>query len=284
MSLHRLATRATRVAARFRGDYGIDAADALCHFDLAERLGIVVRLVALPSLEGMYSPGPMPTILVNAERPVGRRRYNCGHELGHHLFGHGTRLDEIADDGTAAWGPEELTAQRFAAALLMPKLAVEVAFARRGWRVSAPNPECVLIVAQNLGVGYSTLVGHLQRTLRLMPSTSADVLRRASLPSLRSRLAGFKVDHDLVVVDEHWGRRPIDIEVGDIVLLPKGAAFEGVCAELHTQPVQHLKAALPGIGALALAGNRPPIPVRVSRRGFIGLARYRHLEEAADDR
>jgi hypothetical protein len=231
----------------------------------------------------MYSPAPDPTIVVSVERPPGRRRYTCGHELGHHIFNHGTRLDELSDEATRSWSPEEFVAHRFAAALMMPKLAIESGFARRGWPVAHPTPEMVFIIAQEIGVGFATLVGHLERTLGHLPHADADALRRTRLPRLREQLAGFEIEHDLVVIDEHWGRQTIDVEVGDIVVLPKNAQFHGSCASLVQGPVQHLVGKTPGIGSMSIDVRRPPVSVRVSRREFAGLARYRHLEEVADD-
>ncbi len=231
----------------------------------------------------MYSPEPRPTIVVCVERPAGRRRFTCGHELGHHVFRHGARLDEIADGVTHSWSSEEYTAQRFAAALLMPKLVVDSAFARRGWLVTQPTPETIFIVAQELGVGFTTLVGHLEFTLGHITHSAADALRRVRLPQLRDHLVGFHVEHDALIVDQHWGRRTIDAEVGDVLLVPPRADFEGPCSSIEDSPVRHLIATTPGIGQLVVNVGCPPIPVRVSRRGFTGLARYRHLEEVADD-
>jgi hypothetical protein len=281
VNLRQLATQAARAAARLRADHGIGPADAVCPFDLAEQMGVVVRLLPAPSMEGMYSPDPKPTILVAAERPAGRRRYTCSHEIGHHVFGHGTRLDAL-EDGNRSWDPEEFVAHRFASGLLMPKIAVDSAFARRGLSVLEPSPESVLVVAQDLGVGYTTLLGHLERTLACVSSTAAEVLRRVSLPRLRSSIAGFAIEHDLVVLDECWGRRAIDIEVGDVVTSPGAIRLEGNCAILESDPSTHVRAVTPGIGNIVLNDSRP-VPVRVSRRRFSGLARFRYLEEVDDE-
>lgn len=278
-----LARRATRAAARVRADLGVGPAEGVCPFDIAEGLEVPVRLVALPSLEGMYSPDPRPTIVVSVERPSGRRRYTCGHELGHHVFGHGTRLDELADEAAESWSPEEFVAQRFAAALMMPKLAVESAFARRGWSIPDATPEMVFIIAQELGVGFTTLIGHLERTLRSLPRAQADAHRRVRLPKLRERLAGFDIEHDLIVVDQHWVRRTVDVEVGDVVLVPKDAEVVGTCASIIDEPIRHVVARVPGIAAVSVGAGRPKLSLRVSRREFTGLARYRHLEDVADD-
>ena len=282
MSALNLAIKATRAAARVRAELGVGPTEGVCPFDLAAELEVPVRLVSLPSLEGMYSPEPRPTIMVSVERPAGRRRFTCGHELGHHVFGHGVSLDELAEEATATWTPEEFVAQRFAAGLLMPKLAVDSAFARRGWSISEPTSEMVFIVAQELGVGFTTLVGHLERTLGHIPNSVANVLRRVRLPKLRDRLAGFKVEHDLLVIDRYFSRRTIDAEVGDVLLAPSGAEFKGDCAVIEKSPVRHMIAIDPGVGQLVNMDD-PPIPVRISCRKFTGLARYRHLEEAEDD-
>jgi hypothetical protein len=231
----------------------------------------------------MYTPGPPPTILVSTNRPSGRRRYTCGHEIAHHIFAHGTRLDELGHDEVQTWNPEEFLAQRFAAALLMPKLAVESAFARRRWNISRPTEHEAFIVAQDLGVGYATLVRYLERVLNCITAPIATLLLKVPLRRLRSQIAGFEVEHDLVVADERWGGRPIDIEMGDVVLLPKAAKFEGKCAVVFSDPVPHLEALAPGIGTVRFRHDLSSVAVRVSRRAYAGLARYRHLEDAGDD-
>jgi len=102
---------------------------------------------------------------------------------------------------------------------------------------------------------------------------------------IRASLAGFVIDHDVIVVDEYWPGRPIDVEVGDTILLPSKTDFAGACAVLHEEPTPYLLAVAPGTTTLTVR-NRERVHVielRVSQRGFTGLARYRYLEKSDDE-
>ena len=284
-SWRELATRAAREAARTRGRLGIGPASSVCPFDIAERLGVVVRLAAVPSLEGMYSPGPKRTVVLGTERPWGRIRHTCGHEIGHAVFGHGTRFDELSDGGRRTWSPEEYLADRFSTALLMPKLAVANALRRRGWEAAMLTAEQVFVLAQDFGVGYDNFVSHAERTLKILPGAAGEKLRGEGrrLGPVRNSVAGFEVVNDVFVCDEHWGGRPLDVETGDVVMVPFDALFSGVCARVSHDAEPHLVAVQAGEGQLKLRRRTLAVTVRVSRRGFTGLARYRHLAEADDE-
>src|SRR5437764_967903 len=84
-------TRAGRRAA------GFDLDVPLCVYDLAEGLGVDVWFKAIPRLEGMYVKTPGPSMVVSSLRPAGRQVYTGGHELGHHVYGHGSQIDEVQD-------------------------------------------------------------------------------------------------------------------------------------------------------------------------------------------
>ena len=275
-----LATRAVGEASRVRAELGIGPTSSLCPLDVAGALGIIVRLHALPSLEGMYAPGKRSAVVLGAERPWGRIRHTCGHELGHHVFRHGTCVDELCI-GPARWKPEEYLADRFSTALTMPKLAVDHALRRRGWDAATLTAGQAFVLAQDFGVGYRNFVSHAERSLRVLSRPAADGLRRQgrALAHLRNLAAGFEVEHDVFVGDAHWGERPMDIETGDVVVVPDDALFAGRCARFSREPKTHLVAVAPGEGQLKLRTRREPIHVRVERRGFTGLAQYRHLEE-----
>ena len=86
-----MARMAAMVALRTRNKAGATLGQAICVYDLAEHLGIEVRFLDIPSMEGFYSKNPGPLILLSTLRPAGRRVFTCAHELGHHVLGHGTR-------------------------------------------------------------------------------------------------------------------------------------------------------------------------------------------------
>jgi hypothetical protein len=105
----RLALRASVAALRVRQKGQIDADDPCSVFDLADKLGVEVRFAALPSAEGVYSPGK-PVIVVSSLRPPGRQSFTCAHELAF-AAGSGFRLSFGAactfgvSDGTSANRP-----------------------------------------------------------------------------------------------------------------------------------------------------------------------------------
>ena len=284
-SWRELATRAAREAARTRATLGIEPTSSVCPLDIAARMGVIVRLAAVASLEGMYSAEPKKTVVLGAERPWGRIRHTCGHEIGHDVFGHGTRVDELCVGRRRAWFPEEYLADRFSTALLMPKLAVVDALRRRGWDTATLTAVQCFVLAQDFGVGYSSFISHAERTLQVLPGAAAETVRRQGrrLGQLRHEVASFGVAHDVFVGDEHWGARPLDVEIGDVIVVPSDALFSGRCARLSHDPRPHLAAVEAGEGQLQLRRRTEPMRVRVSRRGFTGLARFRHLAEVNDE-
>ena len=49
-------------------------------------------------MEGLYLRQEKPEIWIGL-RPLVRHTFNCAHELGHHVFGHGSTLDELTAEG-----------------------------------------------------------------------------------------------------------------------------------------------------------------------------------------
>jgi hypothetical protein len=166
----------------------------------------------------------------------------------------------------------------------MPKSAVTRAFTVRGLAPSSCTPTEMYAIAGWFGVGYATLIHHMQWTLNMLSSARANTLLKLRPKHIRSSLLGEEVAGDLFLVDAHWTGRTIDIQVGDRVWVPKGSQSEGRCIRLIQA---HQKGDLfvgetPGIGRLYHTGAKWSAYVRVSRRHYVGRCMYRHLEDPDD--
>ena len=282
----RLALRATSMALRIRQQYGIASDQPCCVYDLAEQLGVEVRFADLPSAEGVYSP-VKPVAVVSSLRPPGRQGFTCAHELGHHAYGHGEQFDELVEDRRERrrHDPKEFEADCFASALLMPKTAVLKGLAVRGWNPKNASAAQVYALASWLGVGYVTLVGNMQWGMNLIDRPRADALSKIKSPQIRQVILGRECKDHLIVVDEAWTGRPVDAQAGDVIMLPQAAIIEGDVLESVAAEEERIiaRAARPGIGRLLVRNSAWAQYIRVSRRGFTGLARFRHLEEVEDE-
>ncbi len=278
-----LANEAAAKALSLRKRMGVNLEDAICPIDIAEALQIEVRLVDLPSMEGMYVAGDVPKILLSCLRPQGRRNFTCAHEIGHHIMGHGQQFDEMNGEKSArrAIDPREFSANCFAAYFLMPKATVDSGVVRREFRYPTLKPEQAYAVASWLGVGYKTFINHLDYGLGMVSRIQADRLRKQEPRTIRQAVLGKTVASHLHVVSPAWSGRAIDCEVGDYLLLPDGAICEG--APLGTPELLTIgtlvQTQCTGIGRVSSNAGRWAAFVRVSRHHYVGRSRYRFEEE-----
>lgn len=279
------AISAIELAAQVRDDAGLDFSSPLCIFDLSEELGFAVRFLDMKTAEGMYATGPglTPTIVVSALRPPQRQAFTCAHELGHHFFEHGFTVDEFQRHASQQSKlPNELSADNFAAHLLMPRLGLADAFTRRGWEIRRPTPVQLLTVSSHFGVGYDTLITHLAAGLNLLSEAHAENCRKERLPAMRAEILGHPESSRLLIIDHYYALPTLDAEVGDVlVFTPHGATCEspaleqeGICGLGHI-----FRAKSQGTSYIRSASPCQSVLVRVSPKGYVGLAKYRHLEE-----
>lgn len=102
---------------------------------------------------------------------------------------------------------------------------------------------------------------------------------RYSPKSIRESVLDSRETGDLIIADEHWDSRPIDLKVGDLLLVPTGATMEGrACAPDTDLKYGSLFAAVtPGVARVETSGWAAF--VRVTRDGYEGRSVFRHLEE-----
>jgi hypothetical protein len=140
-------------------------------------------------------------------------------------------------------------------------------------------------VATWLGVGYSALVTHRQASLGLLERRRADSLGKTDPKKIKTGLLGKDFPEHLVVADDHWQDSAIDIQVGDVILCPPSVVCEGGCVAPDKSFMfgAVLRGTKPGRGRVLNLQSGWASFVRVSRQGFAGRARFRHLEETEDE-
>lgn len=285
-----LATEAMQAAAASRARGKLDQSSPICIYGLCEALGVTVRFNNI-NMEGMYQRGAPPRIHLSARRPLPRRAYNCAHELGHHVFGHGSSIDELREDAKAQpWeDPKEFLADTFAGFTLMPIIGLRKAFSVRGWTPETATPAQMFAIACEFGVGYGTLLTHLSAGVNMLSRSRAAALHRVTPKALRASILGVETAEPLIVVDHHRTAPTLDAEVRTRLLLPAGAEVtgEGLAFEGDLAAGRLFRAEKAGI--FQAIADEWAVFVRVAPiqkaepYGYVGLAQYRHLEEDPDE-
>lgn len=285
-----LATQAMQAATATRAKAKLDQARPICIYGLCETLGIVVRFNNI-NMEGMYQRGIPPRIHLSARRPLPRRAFNCAHELGHHVFGHGSSIDELREDAKEhPWeDPKEFLADTFAGFILMPIIGLRRAFSVRGWSPETATPAQIFTIACDFGVGYATLLTHLSAGVNMLSRGRASAMRRVTPKALRAEILGALTREPLIVVDQHRNAPTLDAEVKTLLLFPPGAKVTGcgLAFERDLEAGRLYRAIKPGIfqasvGDWAVFVRVAPIQ-ESEPYGYVGLAQYRHLEEDPDE-
>lgn len=277
-----------KLALEIRKRFNIDLKNSFCVFDFAEKIGIEVKFVDIPSMEGLYIQKPRRTILITSHRPLGRQRFTCAHELGHYFFKHrGIHIDDIIEyyNKPVKKGLKEKSADLFASYFLMPSTTVINGFVRRGWNIQNATPIQIYTVACWLGVGYSTLINHLQFGLKKLTNTQADWLLKKSPKEIKKDLFGAYLQENLIPVDIGWTGRPIDIHNNDFLISEEKIDIDGSnLGCVNNKSGRYIyKASKTGICRITSYEKNWSSFVRVSRRNYVGRCKYRHLEENDND-
>jgi hypothetical protein len=116
------------------------------------------------------SHDPSPGVLITTKRPSSVQRFTAAHELGHHHLGHKPSLDDetilrrAPFTSQAGDDPQEIEADAFAAAFLLPRWLVDWHCERQAWTDEALHkPEAVYQLALRVGTSFSATCWTLQR-------------------------------------------------------------------------------------------------------------------------
>lgn len=260
----------------------LDLMSPICIYELCDEHKVQVRFVEI-NMEGAYVANTNPLILISALRPFPRRIFTCAHELGHHIFGHRSTVDQLIKDQEKTKGvdPNEFLVDCFAGFLLMPTLGVRRAFVSRGWSPKDATPTQIFTIACSFGVGYETLLNHMAYSLRMIGEDIGKTLLKKPLASIRQEILGIPLSDPLVVADEKWLLPTIDVEVGTRVLVPANATGTSklLTMEQDLAAGRLFRADRPGIERVYCPNTNWAVFVRISRFQFEGLSKYRHFEE-----
>jgi hypothetical protein len=239
------------------------------------------------NMEGMYQRAAPARIHLSARRPLPRRAYNCAHELGHHVFGHGTSIDELREEAKEnPWeDPKEFLADTFAGFTLMPILGLRRAFAARGLKPETATAAQMFTIACDFGVGYGTLLTHLSAGVNMISRARAAALRRVTPKALRADILGALTSEPLIVADRHRAGPTLDAEVKMLLLLPPGTETTGasLAYERDLANGRLFRAVRPGIVQASADSGVWAAFVRIAPEAYVGLAQYRHLEDDPDE-
>lgn len=279
MNRRTLILQGVQAASDVRDQLGFDLITPIDPYKVADRLGIRVRFIPV-SMEGFYQKGHPPRIMLSAQRPLARKAFTCAHEVGHHWFGHGSTIDELkSDDRQDSEIPEEILANAFAAFLLMPTIGMRRAFNSRGWKPQTTNPEQILTIASEFGVGYETLLTHLSVTLSDMPYGVRNELSKWTPKRIRKRMLGHDDAEGLLILDNKQRATSVDLDEGYALAVPKGA---NVCggALVKSQSIEGFDIySAVARGSADISTDDWQIEARVAPAEFVGAAGYRFLED-----
>lgn len=278
MTRYEEARQAMSGALSIRRSIGASLDCPLSIVDAALQLGIHVSFDRLASVEGMWCRERRAIILTSL-RPVGRRAFTCAHEIGHAHFNHGTAVDELIEYTPAyANSPEERLANYLAGHLLMPPYGLPFAVQERGWQLHKLSVTQAYTLASLFGVSYGALLNHFHYSLNLIEFSAFTRLMEPSPKNIRATLCPEVDGPHLLVVDKLWAHRPIDLDVGDVALLPRNSIIEGDLLEdlgIGKVGARVAKALKPGLGRLTNLVKVASLPIRVSPREFRGFGEYR---------
>lgn len=254
---------------RLRG--GFPLAASLDPFDFAEHLGVDVRFVDIPGIDGLYVKDAQ-TIVISSCRPMSRQIFTCAHELAHHILGHGSHLEErLGETLPTSVSYEERQANILASALLMSDRAI-AQISRLGFdNLNSPTIEEQYAAACYFGVSVAALRARLGMASRgkNLPTTRA----------IRKMIVGRTVASPLIVITKWWNT-PVRACVGDWIYFEDEIRECGELLEEIDAPNRLFRAKFRGISELKVGASGSKIlGVYVMPTRFVGLSQYRYLGE-----
>ena len=168
-------------------------------FALISQLDVPLMLRPLDGLLGAYINVPTKGILVTTQRRLSVQRFTAAHELGHCELDHQISLDDeesvlrrMPSSYQPANDQQEVEADGFATALLMPKWLLAIHMKRQGWMPEhLRQPSVVYQFSLRLGVSYEALCWTMVRLSMLQQREARSLLQTPPREMKRALLAAY---------------------------------------------------------------------------------------------
>lgn len=278
-----LTRKALIKADNVRTGCGLDIFQPINVFDACISLGLSVRFINI-NMEGMYvslEDSSHPNILLSNQRPMPRRNYTCAHELGHHVFGHGTKVDALEEKkSNSSYDYDELLVDTFAGALLMPVAGIQAEFSIRDLNPESATPIQFYTISSFFGTGYQTLITHCRVNRIISELKAMFLLKHKPMKILESIIGSGNPNSYFKIIDDFSFPSVIDLEVSNYIILPHNIKVEGTHLEIIKEtPSGNIFIAIKsGIVRARLTDNSDGCFIRIQNKDYIGLAENRHLE------
>jgi Zn-dependent peptidase ImmA (M78 family) len=161
------------------------------------KIGIAMLFRPLKGLLGAYVPtASAPGILLTTQRNLHIQRFTAAHELGHHVLEHrALSLDDEDDIGFVARGErtghdaQEVAADAFASAFLLPDWLIVAHAKRHGWsKRKLAEPDIAYQMSLRLGVSYAATCFALSQANLVTPMQAQD-LKQSTPKASKKRAA-----------------------------------------------------------------------------------------------
>ena len=247
-------------------------------YDVCEKLNAEVRFVDV-NMEGLYVNSKVnPSIFISKHRPAPRRVFTCGHELGHHIFQDGFKLDVLNSEESSGFSIEEKRADTFSAHLLMPILGISSEFIKRNIDIKQANEKDFYIISSLFSVGYSTLINHCYYNKLINESNFEKLAKFIPKRVLEkhyniSKSPVFKVFDSLLISGIN-----IDLEIDNVIIIPSHFNIDPNYFKILSRNNNESIYVAKRVGVTNMITDKGGNFIRIQPKNYIGIAKYRHLE------
>jgi Zn-dependent peptidase ImmA (M78 family) len=199
INMRRAILRGIREAARLHRDYGmqrqvVSYGGRIDVFGTIVTCGVPLIFRPLDGLLGVFIPEPAPGVLITTRRPLSVQRYTGAHELGHYQLKHRPSFDDETILrrspflGIPDYDEQELEADAFASAFLLPDWLLATHFQRQAWTsASMADPQTVYQLALRVGASFQATCYALQRH-KVIDRAGCDALLRVQPRTIKQEL------------------------------------------------------------------------------------------------